>query len=57
MGIIVLHETLNAAKDGLLRVAKFIGDYALKTKGEDVVTFVMVMKRVSDPMEEVKSVL
>ena len=57
VSVILPHEHFDTTEDCFLRVAKFVGDDALETKGEDVVSFVVVVKGVADAVKEVEGCL
>ena len=57
VSVILPHEHFDPTEDCFLRVAKFVGDDSLETKGEDVVSFVVVVKSVADAVKEVEGVL
>ena len=57
VSVILSHEHFDTTEDCFLRVAKFVGDDALESKGEDVVSFVVVVKGVADAVKEVEGVL
>ena len=57
VGVVVPHEGFDTPQNGLFRVAEFISQNPLETEGQDVVSLVMIVERIADPVEKVEGVL